>query len=1358
MKSGRKMRRVFAGILALILLVASMPSVAYAVEGENEAGIAAIQEAAVSEEAEQDAIVSEEEEKEPGQDETVSEEKEREPGQDETASEEKKTEQDEAVSGESEEPAQEEGSSEETETGAEPEQDAELPKEGVDAAEEDKPEWPDAAEEMIEVPDKTETNTEEASVYASQDLTEYPVTKGNIYMDSNGYIAKCDKFVTEATIPEFIGGKKVIGISDTAFSGCNELRKVTVTGKLSSLGGFAFQRCISLEEIHFMQGVDKIGEYAFFACKGLETVTFSGKTDAIGDKTFQGCTGLRKITLPEGLSSTGNYVFEGCTNLQSVVIPPGVTIVGRECFSQCSSLSEINLPESVTTIVRGAFIGCTSLSQITFPQNVTEVGLEAFLRCSGLQKVTVIGRLSSIGEYAFYSCKSLEEINFMQGIAKIGNNAFEGCISLETVIFSGKTDAMGKYAFKNCPRLKKITLPEGLSSTGYGVFEECSNLQSVIIPSGVTIIERDCFNKCISLPEISFPESITTIDTQAFQGCTNLSQITLPPNVTEVGQDAFYNCSGLKKVTVIGRLSSIKKNAFENCKSLEEINFAQGVASIGEGAFKNCKSLAVIYMFDKITLVGPDAFYNCNSLSDVYYYGTEQEWQNVQINAKGNDALLNATIHYNYGGGSQESFYTVTFDMQGHGTSIEPYSNISSGTTFRLPEPFEEGYLFDGWYTQQKGGGEKAVSPFTVTQDITLYANWIGSQQPTSYTVTFDMQGHGTPIDPHSNISPGTAVDLPEPFEAGYLFDGWYTQEKGKGEKAVSPFTVTQDITLYANWIAETDKDDTDIDDTDKDDTDKDTLGGVLPGDIPADGKIPEGLWIADIADTVYNGMPVQPDVHVYDHNVRLRAGADYTISYKNNLNAAKSTGQNAPTVIVNGKGNYSGKETAAFTILQIDISGMDVYAENVQIKIGGKAQKPVPILYYMGTKLVNNKDFTVSYANTSGVYAGAGTYNATVTGKGNFYGTRDVIFTAVDKVVKQKPENIAKAKLTGFQTVFDYTGQPCTQQCTLTMKMSDGSERRLTEGTDYTVVYANNEKAGKGTVTYCGKNGFTGKLKKTYRIQPYHIQEDAKGKISYDALGTCVYAKGGSKPKPVLSFGGVRMKEGVDYTLSYKNNKTVGGGKIPAVVVNGKGSFKGKLEIPFQIKPQDLSKMMLVSGDQVYKNKAGIYKITPKLMDLDGKMLSAGTDFDKNSIVYTYEENVSLENNVSRMKGESVEETDIIPANTQIRITLNKGSGNNYSGSFSGVYKIVKASIASAKVTIPRQIYTGKEIRPDSSQIIVKVSGKVLRAEDYEIVGYNNNINKGKATVIIKGRGDYGGMKTVSFTIGAKGILWWRR
>jgi surface protein len=550
----------------------------------------------------------------------------------------------------------------------------------------------------------------------------------------------------------------------------------------------------------------------------------------------------------------------------------------------------------------------------------------------------------------------------------------------------------------------------------------------------------------------------------------------------------------------------------------------------------------------------------------------------------------------------------------------------------------------------------------------------------------------------------------------------------------------------------DSDNDDDGDGENDNDDNgDSEETGDVLPDDIPTDGEIPKGLWIATIADTEYIGENITPDAHVYDSTVRLRAGKDYTIHYKNNKNAGEAT------ITVTGKGNYSGKETAIFNILKADLSKNDFSMEAFYVKTGKKAQFPVPILYYMGTKLKHKKDFTIQYANASGIYAQAGEYSATITGTGNYTGTRVIKLTAAAKIKKKPSVSITKATLTGFEKSFTYTGKECRQTCTLTMQTSNG-KKELAEGVDYTVRYTNNIKAGTAAVIYYGKNGYAGKFKKTYKILPYDIAADSAKKLSYGKKIQCVYAKGGAKPKPVITFDGKALREGADYTLSYQNNKTIGTSSSPCVTVNGKGSFKGKIAISFTIKPQDLSKMTLVSCDKVYSGKAGVHRITPKLMDLDGKLLSAGKDYDKSSITYTYDKDTKLDNGTLKKEGAPVADTDILPADTQIRITLKHGSGNGYTGTFKGTFRIIKADIKSARIEIPTQTYTGDTITPDKKQIKVTLAGKKLRDEDYDIVLCTDNVQKGKASITLKGMGNYGGTKTVKFTIGAKGFLWWWR
>lgn len=68
----------------------------------------------------------------------------------------------------------------------------------------------------------------------------------------------------------------------------------------------------------------------------------------------------------------------------------------------------------------------------------------------------------------------------------------------------------------------------------------------------------------------------------------------------------------------------------------------------------------------------------------------------------------------------------------------------------------------------------------------------------------------------------------------------------------------------------------------------------------------------------------------------------------------------------------------------------------------------------------------------------------------------------------------------------------------------------------------------------------------------------------------------------------------------------------------------------------------------------------------------------------------------------------------------------------------------------LSNQIYTGKELTP--SIIVKKGSETLLKDTDYE-VAYQDNINVGKATVIIRGKGIYEGIVTKTFSINPEGI-----
>ena len=106
--------------------------------------------------------------------------------------------------------------------------------------------------------------------------------------------------------------------------------------------------------------------------------------------------------------------------------------------------------------------------------------------------------------------------------------------------------------------------------------------------------------------------------------------------------------------------------------------------------------------------------------------------------------------------------YTVTFNMQGHGTQVEEQSvETDTYATEPSPAPTAQGYTFGGWYTTPECGywDDFIFDFFKITEDKTLYAKWTLNAPAISgaegYTADYDGASHeiNVTVDSVSNLS-----------------------------------------------------------------------------------------------------------------------------------------------------------------------------------------------------------------------------------------------------------------------------------------------------------------------------------------------------------------------------------------------------------------------------------------------------------------------------------------------------------------------------------------------------------------------------------------------------------------------------
>jgi uncharacterized repeat protein (TIGR02543 family) len=144
---------------------------------------------------------------------------------------------------------------------------------------------------------------------------------------------------------------------------------------------------------------------------------------------------------------------------------------------------------------------------------------------------------------------------------------------------------------------------------------------------------------------------------------------------------------------------------------------------------------------------------------------------------------------------------TVTFDAQGGYPRPESRLATAGYAYGTLPIVNQQGYKFDGWFTEAKGGKEvkstSQVPEFVPNQ--TLYAHWTAIK----VRINFDTHG-GTPQPQARDVIFGAVYgDLPNNVtKSKNNFSGWYFLPDGGGAQISKNTPVRKDDfhTLHAYW------------------------------------------------------------------------------------------------------------------------------------------------------------------------------------------------------------------------------------------------------------------------------------------------------------------------------------------------------------------------------------------------------------------------------------------------------------------------------------------------------------------------------------------------------------------------------
>ncbi|MBD5519380.1 MAG: hypothetical protein HDR07_13175 [Lachnospiraceae bacterium] len=522
--------------------------------------------------------------------------------------------------------------------------------------------------------------------------------------------------------------------------------------------------------------------------------------------------------------------------------------------------------------------------------------------------------------------------------------------------------------------------------------------------------------------------------------------------------------------------------------------------------------------------------------------------------------------------------------------------------------------------------------------------------------------------------------------------------------------------------------------------------------------------------DLVYNGQKITQNLRIYHGETLLKEKTDYTLSYKNNVNAAEWNTTKAPSVTINLKGQYSGSVTLYYTIKPLDINKIDIYSTTGSkspgyeqaVNYSKKLNIPNPVLTFGKKKLTAKKDFVCNYTESGtddlpalpadykngDAYETGKVYYYTVEGIGNFKGSFPMQLVVLSKEDKNK--NFSSASIKLDQSKYLYQGKDLEKTDVKITELKIGKEILPDTLYDYEVcayglegAYVKVYPSAAGvSAGYHGCKQVNLKLEGDRQIKEALLNEEYWQETILFSQKT-VDKNGGmfQQGNRLLVFKTEEEKEetlteGTDYTIKYSNAKKAG--KV-TVTFTGKGRYKGSLRQTYTITPNcDKKALKIIWGENVTQDTDGKYTVSYQ----KGGASPALTIRDQDYTILNSKTDYSVKLSGNKVPGED----------PLICTIIGKGNYKGYEETVEFV--VTKADISKAALSVSDKPYDEKPDKWKSTVTVTDVNGKKLAAKtDYDkdiTYTYENMESKpipDKGTVVtvkVTGTGFYEGELTL--------------
>lgn len=211
------------------------------------------------------------------------------------------------------------------------------------------------------------------------------------------------------------------------------------------------------------EGVKEISKELFSGCTNLKKISLPDSLLKIEESAFKDCTALTEVTIPKNVATISQEAFSACTKLKKLIFK-GDSTLGQGVFWDCTSLTSISFSGVESSIDFAAFWGCDKLKVVTIPTGVNEVNYDG-KNSPSVKKLIIKGSSTKLAVQNANMIANLTVVALQNSEAE--KSAKQNEISYKAVTLP-KTPTLNKL--KTVSGKKKISWKSNSGASGYQVY------------------------------------------------------------------------------------------------------------------------------------------------------------------------------------------------------------------------------------------------------------------------------------------------------------------------------------------------------------------------------------------------------------------------------------------------------------------------------------------------------------------------------------------------------------------------------------------------------------------------------------------------------------------------------------------------------------------------------------------------------------------------------------------------------------------------------------------------------------------------------------------------------------------------